>query len=78
MMVLLELPLLERAMEEVFGDDAIHAQLRDVSGFTDATLDWLVEKLHGELMRRKASPLFVQGIAQALTSRVNFGGIERG
>jgi hypothetical protein len=45
MMVLLELPLLERAMEEVFGDDAIHAQLRDVSGFTDATLDWLVEKL---------------------------------
>ena len=37
MMVLLELPLLERAMEEVFGDDAIHAQLRDVSGFSDAT-----------------------------------------
>ncbi len=37
MMVLLELPLLERAMEEAFGDDAIHAQLRDVSGFSDAT-----------------------------------------
>jgi AraC family transcriptional regulator len=66
MMVLLGLPLLERALEEVFGSDAIHAQLRDVSGFTDATLDSWVEQLHGELMRRKASPLFVQGIGQAI------------
>ena len=66
MSVFIELPLLQRALEEVFGADAIHAQLVDVSGFTDATLDSLMERLHSELMRRKASPLFVQGIAQAI------------
>ncbi|HEY5769132.1 MAG TPA: AraC family transcriptional regulator [Terrimicrobium sp.] len=66
MMVLLGLPLLQRALEDVFGANAIHAQLRDVSGFMDATLDWLLERLRGELMRRKASLLFVQGIAQAI------------
>jgi len=66
MMVLVGLPLIQRALDEVFGADAIHAQLRDVSGFTDPTLDSLVERLHGELMCRKASPLFVQGIAQAI------------
>jgi AraC family transcriptional regulator len=53
-------------LEEVFGADAIRAQLQDVSGFTDVTLDSAVEQLHGELMRRKAKPLFVQGIAQAI------------
>jgi AraC family transcriptional regulator len=56
MHVLVGLPLLERALEEVFGADAIHAQLRDVSGFSDVTLDSLVRQLHGELMRPKASP----------------------
>jgi AraC family transcriptional regulator len=67
MLVPVGLPLLQRALEEVYGADAVHAQLGDVSGFTDATLDSLVEQLHGELMRRrKASPLFVQGIAQAI------------
>lgn len=64
MMVLLGLPLLERALEEVFGADAIHAQLRDVSGFTDATLDSWVEQLHGELMRRKASPFSCKASAR--------------
>ena len=66
MMVLVGLPLIQRAMEDVFGADAIHAHLRDVSGFTDPALDSLVEQLRSELMRRKASPLFVQGIAQAI------------
>ena len=66
MAVFIELPLLERAFEEVFGDDATHARLRDVSAFTDAALNSLMERLHGELMRRKASPLFLQGIAQAM------------
>ena len=58
MHVLVGLSLLERALEDVFGADAVHAQLRDVSGFSDVTLDSLVRQLHGELMRRKASPLF--------------------
>lgn len=66
MAVFLELPLLERALEEVFGEDAAYARLRDASAFTDDTLHVLMERLHGELMRRKASPIFVQGIAQAI------------
>jgi len=64
--VFIELPLLHRALEEVFGSDAAHARLRDVSAFTDVALDSLMERLRDELMRRQASPLFVQGIAQAI------------
>lgn len=66
MAVFLELPLLERALEEVFGADAPYARLRDASAFTDDALNCWLEQLHGELMRRKASPLFVQGIAQSI------------
>jgi AraC family transcriptional regulator len=66
MAVFLELPLLERALEEVFGSEAPCARLRDASAFTDAALNTMMQQLHGELMRRKASALFVQGIAQAL------------
>jgi AraC family transcriptional regulator len=66
MSVFLELPLLSRALDEVFGADAPYARLRDLSAFTDATLSALMEQLHGELMRRKASPLLVQGLAQTI------------
>jgi AraC family transcriptional regulator len=66
MAVFIALPLLQRALEEVFGDDAAHARLRDISAFTDVALNSLMERLHEELMRKKASPLFVQGIAQAI------------
>lgn len=66
MFVFVELPLLQRALEEVFGDDAAQARLRDISAFTDDALDSLVERLRGELTRRQASSLFVQGIAQAI------------
>ncbi len=66
MAVFIELPSLERAMEEVFSADAVHARLRDLSAFNDAVLDSLMEQLGGELMREKASPLFVQGIGQAI------------
>lgn len=64
--VFLDLPLLERALEEVFGRDAPFARLRDASAFNDDALNALMAQLHGELMRRKASPLFVQGIGQAI------------
>jgi len=64
--VFLELPLLERALEDVFGRDAPFARLRDASAFNDDALNALMAQLHGELMRRKASPLFVQGIGQAI------------
>ncbi len=66
MLVFVELPLLQRALEEVFGADAAHAQLRDVSAFTDVALDSFMERLRDELMGRQASPLFVQGIGQAI------------
>ena len=66
MLVFIELPLLQRAMQEVFGGNAALARLRDLSAFTDAALNLLMEQLRDELMRRKASPLFVQGIAQAI------------
>jgi len=66
MAVFIALPLLQRALEEVFGDNAAHAQLRNISAFTDAALDSLMERVHEELLRRKASPLFLQGIAQAI------------
>jgi len=66
MFVFVELPLLERALEEVFGADAAQVRLRDVSAFTDDVLNSLMERPRDELTNRKASPLFVQGIAQAI------------
>src|SRR5207244_10618197 len=48
------------------GPDVNKARLRDLSAFTDAELHWLMERLHKELTRRKASPLLVQAIAQAI------------
>lgn len=66
MAVFIELPLLQRALEEVFGNDAANARLRDISAFTDTPLSSLMERVREELMRRKASPLFLQGIAQAI------------
>ena len=66
MIVFVELPLLQRALEEVFGSDAASARLRDISAFTDDTLNWLMERLRDELMRRQASPLLVQALAQAV------------
>jgi AraC family transcriptional regulator len=66
MLVFLELPLLQRALEEVFGADAEHAHLRDVSGFNDVALDSFIAALRDELMREQASPLLVQGLAQAI------------
>src|SRR5215210_9428972 len=66
MIVFVELPLLQRALEEVFGADAAHARLRDLSAFTDDTLNSWMERLRDELMRPQASPLFVQALAQAI------------
>ena len=66
MVVFLELPLLQRAMKEVFGVDAEHARLRDLSAFTDAALNSVMELVRDELMRRNASSLFVQGLGQAI------------
>lgn len=66
LLVFLELPLFQRAMEEIFGTDAPHVRLRDLSGFVDKALDGLMQRLHDELLRKKASPLCVQGLGQAI------------
>lgn len=66
MMVFVELPLLTRAMEEVFGADAPKVRLRDVSAFTDPDLNWMMEGVRQELMARRASVLRVQGLAHLI------------
>ncbi len=75
MLVCIELPLLQRALAEVFGADAAQARLRDVSAVTGDVLNSLMERLQGELMRPTASPLFVQGLAQAIAIHLarNYG-----
>jgi len=65
-LVLLSLPLFNEALEDVFGANAEHARLRDVSGFEDPHLIPLLQKLREEAMRPSASRLFVRGIAQAI------------
>ncbi|HYJ48247.1 MAG TPA: hypothetical protein VEV81_16660, partial [Pyrinomonadaceae bacterium] len=67
MLVFVELPVLQRALEEVFGAGAPHARLRDASAFNDEGLNSLLGLLREELMRREASPLFVEAIAQAIS-----------
>ncbi|HYG11968.1 MAG TPA: AraC family transcriptional regulator [Pyrinomonadaceae bacterium] len=66
MLVFIELPVIERALEEVFRSDATHARLRDASAFNDEGLNSLLGLLREELMRGQASPLFVEAIAQAI------------
>ncbi len=65
-LVTLSLPLFNEALQEVFGDDAPHARLRDVSAFADPRLTSLLEQLKAETKRPTASPLLVRGLAQAL------------
>ena len=79
MAVFLELPLLERALDEVFGADAAYARLRDASAFYDGALNSWMEQLHGELLRRHASALFVQGIAQSIAIYLarNYAGLVK-
>ena len=50
----------------MFGANAAHAHLRDVSGFEDPDLIPLLQKLREDAMRSSASHLFVRGIAQAI------------
>jgi AraC family transcriptional regulator len=70
MMTFVELPLLRRAMEEVFGAKAAHVRLRDLSAFTDPDLSWMMERVREELMARRASVLRVQGVAQLIATHL--------
>ncbi len=78
MLVFIELPVIERALEEVFGTDATHARLRDASAFNDEALNSLLGLLREELMRGQASPLFVEALAQAIAIHLarSYGGTD--
>jgi AraC family transcriptional regulator len=78
MAVFIALPLLQRALEEVFGDAAPRARLRDLSAFHDPALNSLMERVQEELLRRHASALFLQGIAQAIAIHLarNYAGTD--
>lgn len=65
-LILLGVPLFNQALKEVFGANAAHARLRDLSGYEDPGLIPLLRKLREEAARPKASPLFVRGLAQAI------------
>jgi AraC family transcriptional regulator len=79
MSVFIELPLIKLALEEVFGSDAANARLKDVSAFMDATLNAMMESVYEELMRKKASPLFLQGIARTIAIYLarNYAGLVK-
>lgn len=66
MMAFVGMPLIDRALEEVFGDDAQFARLKDVSGFQDDVLSLYMGRLRDEVVREQSSRLLVQGIAQAI------------
>ena len=69
-LVVLSLPLFNEALQEVFGDNARHARLRDVSAFADPRLTALLEQLKEEAKRPSASALLVRGLAQALAVHI--------
>lgn len=67
MHVFIGLPIFVRAIKDVLGRDAAAPTLREVSGERDPTLTTLLDQLRNELiLHTRASPLFVQGIAQSL------------
>lgn len=67
-MVLPGLSLFDEALQDVFGANAAHATLRNVSGFEDPQQVALLQSLREEAERPVASRLFVQGVA-ALIAR---------
>jgi AraC family transcriptional regulator len=65
-LVVLGLPLFGEALKDVFGTNAVHARLRDASGFEDPTLVAFLQRLKEEVTRPVASRLFVRGTAQVM------------
>jgi AraC family transcriptional regulator len=66
MLVVIGLPILQSALEEVHGSLAERARLRDISGFKDEALSSLLEQVLEEVSRRHASALRVQGLARLI------------
>jgi AraC family transcriptional regulator len=80
MYVFVELPVLQRALEEVFGPEAPHARLRDASAFDDEGLNASLGLLRAELMREQASALFVESLARIIAVHLarNYGVTDEG
>lgn len=78
MLVFIELPVIERALEEVFGTGLSHARLRDGSAFDDEGLNSRLGLLREEVERPKASPLVVQSLAHLIAVHLarNYGGTD--
>lgn len=65
-MVLPGLSLFDEALQDVFGANAAHATLRNVSGFEDPQQVALLQSLREEAERPVASRLFVQALRRLL------------
>jgi AraC family transcriptional regulator len=78
LLAFVQLPLLQRAMQEVFGAEAPKARLREVAAAIDPDLSWMMERVRDELMARRASPLRVQSLAQLIATHLarNYAEIE--
>jgi AraC family transcriptional regulator len=66
----IELPLLQRALQEVFGSETPKARLREMAGATDPDLNWMMQRVREELTARQASPLRVQSLAQFIATHL--------
>lgn len=77
-LVIVSMPVFNAALAEAFGANAIHARLRDVSGFEDARLTSLLQQLREEAAGPGASPIFVGGVAQAIAVHLarNYAGVS--
>lgn len=66
MHIYLGIPLLEKAIHEVLGRSVEAVRLREVSGGRDDGLSVLLEQVRLELTGLRASPLYLQGLAQCI------------
>ena len=66
MLVVLNLPLFELALDNLYGSKAKFASLPNISGFEDPQLTPLLQCLKDEAMQPHASGLLVRGVAQAI------------
>lgn len=66
MHIYLGIPLLDKAIHEVLGGSVEAVRLREVSGGRDDGLSVLLEQVRLELTGHRASPLYLQGLAQCI------------
>lgn len=65
-LLLLNMPIFEAALRELYGERAQEAHFRNASGIEDPSLVALLACLRAELVQQNASALFVRGMADAI------------